>query len=103
MTDAPDYADIPWCEHPHCHDRVHGDSTHTDRLIDVALLLILIVPAALLALLLDWPSTPIWYAVGPFYGFLVGLVTAWLRDRRVRAPDCPCADDPYGCDGACRD
>ena len=22
---------IPWCSHPNCHDRVHGDSVHTDE------------------------------------------------------------------------
>jgi hypothetical protein len=29
--EAPEYADVPFCEHPHCHDRVHGDGTHTDE------------------------------------------------------------------------
>lgn len=29
--EAPPYADVPWCEHPYCHDRVHGDGTHTDE------------------------------------------------------------------------
>lgn len=29
--EPPDYADVPFCEHPYCHDRVHGDGMHTDE------------------------------------------------------------------------
>lgn len=29
--EPPDYADVPFCQHPYCHDRVHGDGMHTDE------------------------------------------------------------------------
>jgi hypothetical protein len=31
LDEGPEYADVPWCENPYCHDRVHGDGVHTDE------------------------------------------------------------------------
>lgn len=31
LAEGPEYADVPWCENPYCHDRVHGDGVHTDE------------------------------------------------------------------------
>lgn len=31
LTEQTEHDDLPFCEHPECHDRVHLDGTHTDE------------------------------------------------------------------------